>query len=73
MSKPRMFGALISVQAETQLLDATKTLEFRRVNQLSHETAFGRISSQPDNVVDGISIDSLSQMDSPMIYKVREV
>ena len=65
MGKSRMFGALISVEAETQLLDATETLEFRRVNQLSHETALGRIGIQLDDVVDGISVYALSQVSLP--------
>lgn len=62
-----MLCALISVETETELLDATEPLKFRRVDQANHEPALGIVLAQGNNVVDGIAVDSLGQFFGPAI------
>src|SRR5215203_6453745 len=53
-----MFRALISVETETELLDAAQTLKLRSVDQSHHQLAFIGISLETDDVVNWIAIDA---------------
>jgi hypothetical protein len=55
-----MFCALISEEPETELFDATKTLELSRVDQSHHQFAFIVVSSKSNDVMDRISVDAFS-------------
>jgi hypothetical protein len=64
-----MLCALVGVQPKSELFDSSKSLELRRVDQLSHQLAFGRVGANPDDVVDGVTIDTFSHFStivSPM-------
>src|SRR6185295_15455122 len=53
-----MFRALISVETETELLDAAQTLKLRSVDQSHHQLAFIGISLETNDVVNWIAIDA---------------
>ena len=53
-----MFRALVSVETETELLDAAQTLKLRSVDQSHHQLAFIGISLETDDVVNWITIDA---------------
>src|SRR6266536_4254956 len=58
VSEPRMFGALIGIKAETELLDAPQTLELRCIDQTDHQSSVVCDQIQTNDVVDRIAIDS---------------
>ncbi len=62
MCKTRMLGALISVETETELLDATQSLEFRSIDQTHHQFAFVSVGAKANDVVDRIAIDSFGHL-----------
>ena len=53
-----MFRALISVETQTELFDASQSLKLRRVDQTHHQLAFVCIGAKANDVVDRIAIDS---------------
>ena len=53
-----MFRALVSVETETELLDAAQTLKLRSVDQSHHQLAFIGVSLETDDVVNWIAIDA---------------
>src|SRR6266436_5462169 len=57
----RVFCSLVGVQTKTQLLDATQSLKIRRVDQTNHQSAFGAVVAQRNDVMNRIAIDSLGQ------------
>src|SRR2546427_13306161 len=59
MCKSRMLGALVGVEAKTELFDAAQPLEFKSINQPHHQLTFARIGSQANDVVHRIAIDAL--------------
>ena len=71
--EPRMFGALIGVEAKSELLDPTEPLKFRRINQPNHQSSFGAVVAQRNDVVDWIAIDSLGQLFGPVCLNLFAV
>src|ERR1700730_1693935 len=61
VSESRVLGSLIGVQTKAKLLDATEPLKLRRIDQANHQSAFGAIVAQRDDVVNRIAINSLGQ------------
>ena len=59
--KARVFRALISVESEAELFDASQSLKFRRVDQTHHQLAFDRVGAKTNDVVNRIAIDSFRQ------------
>src|SRR5258706_15401365 len=57
----RVFCSLVGVQTKTQLLDATQPLKIRRVDQTNHQSAFGAVVAQRNDVMNRIAINSLGQ------------
>jgi len=66
-----MFGTLISVESESQLFNATKTLKLRGIDQLNDQTPLGGIA-QRDDVVDRVEIDPLRQFLGLVIEELRQ-
>src|SRR5712671_5793823 len=64
--EPRVLRALVSVQTQAKLLDATQPLKLRRVDQTNHQLAFGAVVAQRNDVVDRIAINSLGQALEPI-------
>ena len=56
----RVLRTLIGVKAQTQLLDATQSLKFSRVDETNHQLFLGAVVTQRNDVVDRIAVDSLS-------------
>ena len=54
----RMFRALIGIEAQAELLDASQSLKLARVDQTHHQLAFIGIGAKANDVVDRIAIDS---------------
>jgi hypothetical protein len=61
MGEARVFCALIGIESQSQLFDASQSLKFLRVDQTHHQLAFAGISAKANYVVDGIAIDSFGQ------------
>ena len=61
MGEARVFCALISIESQTQLFDASQSLKFLRVDQTHHQLAFATVSAKANYVVDRIAIDSFGQ------------
>jgi hypothetical protein len=61
MGEARVFCALISVESQSQLFDASQSLKLLRVDQTHHQLAFAGVSAKANNVVDRIAIDSFGQ------------
>jgi len=57
-----VFGALISVETESQLLDPPQSLKLGRIDQANHQASFGVCIAQRNDVVNRISIDSWGQV-----------
>src|SRR6266853_4744389 len=62
-----MLCSLVSVQAKAQLFDATQPLKFRRVDQTNHQSAFGAVVAQRNDVVNRIAINSLGHCASSVL------
>src|SRR6266581_6021860 len=73
VSEARMFGALIGIKAQAELLYTSQSLEFGRIDQPDHEPPVVRIRSQTDNVMDRISIDSFGHQNSLKANDFRAV
>src|SRR5882724_3513081 len=58
MSKARVFRALVGVEPEAQLLDASQPLKLRCVDQVHDQGAFVVVGAKPNDVVNWIAIDS---------------
>ena len=58
MREARVFRALIRVQTETELFDATQSLKLARINQAHHQLAFVSICLQANDVVNWIAINA---------------
>ena len=58
----RVFGALISVETESQLLDPPQSLKLGRIDQANHQASFGVCIAQRNDVVNRISIESWGQV-----------
>jgi hypothetical protein len=56
-----MLCALVSVEPESELLDASQSLKFRRVDQTPHQLAFVGIGAKANDVMNRIAIDSFGQ------------
>lgn len=56
-----MLSSLVSVEAESELLDTSESLEFRSVNQTHHQFAFIGVRAKANDVVNGIAIDAFRQ------------
>jgi hypothetical protein len=55
-----MLGALISVQTQTELLDAAQALKLGRVDQAHHQLAFVSVRAKANDVMNRISIYTFS-------------
>lgn len=69
MREARMFGTLVGVKAEAELLNATKTLKLRCVDQPNYQSALGVIA-QRNNVVYRVAVDPLRQFLGPVIEEI---
>src|SRR5882762_7169994 len=58
MCEARMFRALIGVEAQAELLDASQSLKLSRVDQTHHQFAFATVGAKANDVMDRIAIDS---------------
>src|ERR1041385_2710216 len=58
MGETRMLGALVGVEAQTELFDATQSLKFGRINEAHHQFAFAVVGANANDVVNRISINS---------------
>src|SRR6266540_4938981 len=58
MCKTRVLRALVGIESETELLNASQSLKFGRVDQTHHQLAFVGIGAKANDVVDRIAIDS---------------
>src|SRR5260370_8489249 len=56
-----VFGALISVESESQLLDPPQSLKLGRIDQADHQASFDAVVAQRNDVVNRIPIDSWGQ------------
>src|SRR5260370_20301370 len=57
-----VFGALISVESESQLLDPPQSLKLGRIDQADHQASFDAVVAQRNDVVNRIPIDSWGQV-----------
>ena len=62
VSKTRMLRALVSVESESELLDASQSLKFRRVDQTHHQLAFVGVGAKTNDVMNRIAIDSFGHL-----------
>jgi hypothetical protein len=59
MCKTRMFRALVGIESETELLNASQSLKFGRVDLTPHQFAFSGVGAKANDVMNRIAIDSL--------------
>jgi hypothetical protein len=57
-----MLCTLVSVESESELLDATQSLKFRRVDQTHHQLACVGVGAKANDVMDRIAIDSFGHL-----------
>src|SRR6266536_3143891 len=58
MCKTRVLRALVGIETETELLNASQSLKFGRVDQTHHQLAFICVGAKANDVVNRIAIDS---------------
>src|SRR5215510_662724 len=64
VSETRMLSSLISVEAETELLDPSESLELCGVDQANHHSTLRGIFTKRNDVVNRIAVNTLGQFRS---------